>query len=143
MKPKSIIWFDWLFWASILLGLASIANLWPRMAAEFDADPDIAGIGLGAAIAIIAIGNGISILLWFFASHKASNVARWVYTILAGLGAVAGVVDWEGLPPIEIVTNLALSAITFATLILLFLPKSNAWFRNGNIGGKDDIATFE
>lgn len=143
MKPKSIVWFDWLFWTSIVLGLASVAYLWTSLTADLDADPDFAGFGLIAIIAILAVGNGISILLWFLISYRASNGARWVYTVLAGLGALGGVVDWETLPEEEIAINFALSAITVASIVLLFLPASSDWFRKGVVGGKDDIATFE
>lgn len=143
MKPRSMIWFDWLFWASIILGIVSIAYLWPTMTAELEAEPGLGRISVGAIIATVALGNGLSILLWFFVSEKASNTARWIYCVLAGLGAIAGLIDWQHVPAIEVAMNLALSILSIASIVLLFLPASNAWFRNGRVGGPDDIKAFE
>ena len=143
MKPKTIIWFDWLFWISLVLGLISLAVSWPTLEADLEGDPDLQTIGIGAVIGFVAVGNGISILLWFFASHKASNVARWIYSVLGGLGILGAFLDWGTLSMIEIVISLILATMSFAAIIVLFLPPSNAWFRNRGVGGPDDIKAFE
>lgn len=143
MKPKTIIWFDWLFWTSLALGLVSLAVSWPTLAADLEGDPDLQTIGIGAIIIFVALGNGISILLWFFISQKASNVARWIYSVLAGFGVLAAFVNWDIMSMLEIVLGLILAAMSLATIIVLFLPPSNAWFRNRGVGGPEDIKAFE
>ncbi|KAK0348942.1 hypothetical protein LTR94_035132, partial [Friedmanniomyces endolithicus] len=84
MRPVSIIRFDRLYLASIVVGLIGNIIEWPVTIARLTENPDTAALGSGAAIAaggMIATGVLIALLLWFFAAKRASNVARWIVTV--------------------------------------------------------------
>jgi len=134
MRPVSIIRFDRLYLASIVVGLIGNIIEWPVTIARLTENPDTAALGSGAAIAaggMIATGVLIALLLWFFAAKRASNVARWIVTVFTvfalgslfiGLAGSAVIVDAGG-----ILRILAVALQTAATFFL-FRPDAAAWF---------------
>lgn len=62
---------------------------------------------------------------------------------MTGLGVLMTPYGLFDMPFDEMVLSLIISAISVVTIVLLFLPETNAWFRNGGVGGEDDIKVFE
>lgn len=134
MRPVSIVRFDRLYLASIVVGLIGNIIEWPVTLARLTENPDTAALGSSAAIAaggMIATGVMIALLLWFFAAKRASNVARWIIAVftafavgslLFGFGAGAVILDVGGV--LRILAVVLQAAATF----FLFRPDAAAWF---------------
>ncbi|MEL7197889.1 MAG: hypothetical protein AAGL10_06190 [Pseudomonadota bacterium] len=142
MKPKPIIWFDWLFWASMALTIISIGLGWSELQMEITGSDLESGAFLWV-LGVSTIFLGLIVLNWFFVSHKASNSARWIYTFLTGFGVLMTPFGLFEMPLDEMILSLIISAISVVTIVLLFLPETNAWFRNGGGGSEQDIKVFE
>lgn len=145
MKPNTIVWFDRLFWAGAVLAVASLAVNFDIVTAAAGSEP---GAQMGAAVGgIIGFGVvlGLYILAWYFVSKKASNVARWIYTIIVTLIFLVTLVGAAGLAaglvtPLQVLIDVARFGLWLAGAVLLFLPASNGWFMRG---GKPDKDVFE
>ncbi|KQM32192.1 hypothetical protein [Sphingomonas sp. Leaf10] len=134
MRPVSIVRFDRLYLASIVVGLIGNIIEWPVTIARLTENPDTAALGSGAAVAaggMIATGVLIALLLWFFAAKRASNVARWIVTVFTvfavgslfiGLAGNAVIVDAGGILRILAV------ALQAAATFFLFGPDAAACF---------------
>ena len=144
-RPASIIDFERSFWASMLLGVGSLALHWPTIIGSLRSDPATAPMVDSAAIfAGIALGFGfaISILLWYFVARKASNIAKWIYVAVMGFGAVSTLTslnDPTSPTGLALAISLVSTALTALSILFLFRPDARVWF------GKDavDPRTFD
>jgi len=135
--------FNRLFWASIVLGLLYLAYAWATL---FEGTEDLGEMGPffgGVVIFSLVIGYGISFLLWFLIWEKASNVARWIYAVLTGLGAALGVLGLSELPWEEIAASFVMTAVQIAGVVFLYLPDAAEWFETGGGPSANDASTFE
>lgn len=135
MRPKSIVLFDWLLLGSIAVSAVNTALSYDTMAKLFRTQPELAAIGdaggavyLGSHLFSIAI----TLLLWFFISRRASNVAKWILTGLTALGVLSTVnlVQTEqqsGLPPYLLGFAVALIALQAIAVACLFRKDAAAW----------------
>ena len=144
-RPASIINFERSFWASMLLGVGSLALHWPIIIGSLRSDPATAPMVDSAAIFVgIALGFGfaISILLWYFVARKASNIAKWIYVAVMGFGAVSTLTslnDPTSPTGLALAISLVSTALTALSILFLFRPDARVWF------GKDavDPRTFD
>jgi len=134
MRPVSIVRFDRLYLASIVVGLIGNVIEWPVTIARLTSDPATAALGSGAEIlvgAMIATGVLIALLLWFFTAKRASNVARWIVTIFTVFAVGSLFIGYSGgsviLDAGGIVRLVAVALQTVATFFL-FRPDAAAWF---------------
>lgn len=144
MRPASITMFDRLFIGSLVLGLLNTALSYGSVMEQLKADPAVAEMGMatpGFLIGAAAFGYGISLLLWFFISKKASNVAKWILTVLTVLGALMIPLSITATPLVETIITLVLTALQLAAVWFLFRPDAKVWFEHGTKGV--DPATFE
>ena len=129
MRPSSIVNFERVVLASIVLGLINTVLIWDRLSAAVAAS----GLGTGMAVAIQALTIAIYLLLIWFIARKASNVARWIYVILCAIGLVFGAMGLGQTAALYgnlvLVINLVQYALSLASIWLLFRADSNAWFR--------------
>lgn len=135
MRPKSIVLFDWLFLGSVAVSAANTALSYDTMSELFRTQPELAAIGdaggavyLGSHLFSIAI----SLLLWFFISRRASNVAKWILTGLTALGVLSTVnlVQTEqqsGLPPYLLGVSILLIVLQAIAVVFLFRKDAAAW----------------
>lgn len=129
IRPKEIHWFAWIQIASLLFGMFSTFTNWDvlTMSANQDAalSPDtVRSILLGTLI----VGTLLSLLLLWFIWQR-SNVARWIYIILSGLGilfGIMGLVGGEGTNPLS--ATMGQHIVGIILIVLLFLPDVRAWF---------------
>ena len=133
MRPQSIVRFERVVLAMIVVGLlASVLN-WDNMTAAMEE----LGYGGGLVAATQALSVGILLLLMWLIARRRSVVAKWIYVLLSVGGLVMAAIGISGtlrqstpLLIIEIVQWL----LTIFSLWLLFRPDSNAWFSDRNAG---------
>ncbi|MEL6874019.1 MAG: hypothetical protein AAGM33_00940 [Pseudomonadota bacterium] len=129
-RPKSIIWFERLFWISVF--------------ASFVSDLDTEG-SLFELLLIELIAIGLMFLVWDMIARRANNVFKWIYSVLAvvGLGIYTLAVSAHALG-MEILGGLLLemtgpelvaggvaNILSFSAATCLFLKPSRIWFQSG------------
>ncbi len=148
MRPSSIISFERLYLASVVLGLLGGIWAWlhwtdmmpggtpPQMAAMM---PTIMAGGIVFSLIV-------DLLLWFFIARRGSEVAKWIYVVLFAV-AVAGVLrsllggGHVELPGLVCIVALLRVLVEAACAWLLFRPGANAWFK-GDRAPRDLNDTF-
>ena len=150
MRPPSIIRFDQLYLGSLAFRLVIFALGYDALIAKMKAGPGAAELGLdgpGIWFAIVGFGKlGISmvilLLLWWLASRRASNVARWILAIFAALRLVILLPllgDLSMLQMPQIIAEVVFTAVQIAAVWFLFRPDAAAWFRHGPRGMDADV----
>lgn len=139
IRPPSIVKFQWLYLASVVLGLLSTVLGWSqshKMLAEnpvYAEHPEFITIGLAMAVVVIAISIAIVMVLWWLIAFKANEVAKWILVVLTGLGFVlmlfglfvpspthGTIAEW---------TRMLSWAPAVAAIVFLFMADANAWFK--------------
>lgn len=138
MRPQSIKMFDMLFLASLAVGLVNAFVSYESTMAELAAT----GLGIGFFLAIMAFSYGIILLLWFFISRQASNVARWIFVVLTGIGVAFMPFGLFAMPPLEIILAIIVTALQIGSIYFLFQPDAKLFFENKGKGAVDP-STFE
>src|SRR3546814_20411097 len=89
-KPKSILLFDRLFLAAIVLGIAAFAYRWSETSALFASTPEASSLGMGPGFLIgtFAVGMPINLIICYFISRRRSKIAKWLQVALSVLGRV-------------------------------------------------------
>lgn len=144
MRPPSIVKFDQLFFATIAFGLVGFAINWDTAMAQLNANPGLSQLGWDGATLMIgayAMGLAINLLLWFFISRRASNVARWILTALTGYGLISlpFTLFMAPMPIVTMIVVLVSAVLQIAMLWLLFRPDAAAWFKHGPKGMDADV----
>lgn len=132
MRPKSIVIFDWLFLVSLILSMISSALSYSAVTSRFRSDPTLAPLASAGGpflIGSVVIGLGVSLLLWFFISRRASNVAKWILFAFTALGVLSVVRNLQEPMFAGGVTALmiALAILQVVTVFFLFRPDAVAW----------------
>ncbi len=138
MKPHSIGIFDKLYLGSLVVGLANVFVGWETSMAELQAT----GYGDTFLFVTLAIGYGISLLLWYFISNRASNIARWIFIALTALGLVFLPFSLVDLPMLEMLLAVTVTGMQLVAIYFLFRPDSKLYFENQGQGAVDP-STFE
>ena len=129
MRPASIVNFERVVLLSIILGIVNTILIWDRLTAAMA----VTGMGSNFVITVQAITVALYLVLIWFISRRASNVARWIYVVLAAIGlgvGLMGVGQVQALyGTIPLVITIAQYALAIASLWLLFRPDANVWFR--------------
>lgn len=130
MRPKSIVRFEITYWLWVAANLFSVVVDWSRTSTR----PDIAQVldrMPWFPYVVVGISVALLILLGFAIARRASNVARWIYIIIAGISValvVPGLAS-GGLPslPVEWLT-VAAAVLALVAAVFLLLPDARAWF---------------
>lgn len=80
-RPKSILWFERIYFLSLGIALFNEYVMWPVMTAEMGWDSS-SHLALWFFILLL------SLTLWYFVAIKAKAWARWTQIILTGLGLI-------------------------------------------------------
>lgn len=142
MRPQSITRFDQLFLGSLGLGVVNFVLNYDNAIAQLEADPATAGLaasGPSFMVGVLVGSMGISLLLWWLAARRASNVARWILAVFTVLGLLGLPFTISQLPVLQLVVTLAITAMQVAALWFLFRPDATAWFRHGPRGMDPDV----
>ena len=142
MRPPSIVKFDWLYLALLILSCFVFALTYDTTLAPLKADPAAVELGLAGAgfiLSLFGFGMVILLLLWFFVSRRASNAARWNLTVIAAFSLVSLPFSVGDMPTLTILVELALLALQIASVWFLFRPDAAAWFKHGPRGMDADV----
>ena len=137
MRPNSIGMFDKLFLGSLALGLVNMAVSWENSMAELEGSGLNGGVGTSLMVVSVAIGFGISLLLWYFISRRASNIARWILIALTAIGVVSLPFSLFDLPTIPMILAIIVTGMQLVAIYYLFQPDSKLFFENRGQGSVD------
>lgn len=143
-RPKSVVTFERVFWASVAVGLIGGILGWNDVLETYQREPSIAamGFGNGFLIAIWCISLALQLLFWYLIARKGSNVMRWIYVVLMGFGIISALAtignpDMPG--GISQIASLGSTALTAVAIFFLFRPDASDWFTKKR---QVDPATF-
>ncbi len=138
MRPKSIILFERLYLASLVIMVINFFWSFDGMVAQIQRDPAMGQLGWGASamMAIFAASMAISLLLWFFAAHRRSVIAKWILVIFAVIGVFSLSRTFAALSGPHLIAPLLVTALQVAATVLLFRADAKPWFA-GN--GPDEV----
>ena len=130
MRPKSIILFERLYLASLVIMTINFFWRFDGMVAQIQRDPAVAqlGWGEGVMIAIFAISLTISLLLWFFAAHRRSLIAKWILVIGTVIGLVSLFGTFDPANGVQLIAPVLVAALQTTATILLFRADAKPWF---------------
>jgi hypothetical protein len=133
-RPKSIVQFELIYWAVILLGLINTALGWSDMIASVQVQRMIAQVGSASVYATVLFGVVLQLLLWYFVARRGSVIAKWIFVLLTAatilfsvptlLGGTSGSVAMT-------VINIALVVLQLVAVVLLFRADARDWFGEG------------
>lgn len=132
-RPKSILLFERLFLASVLIWCVVQALTWDYRVALLTANPVIATPAAAMATVVLAI-LAVSVATWYFTARRGSGLAKWAAVALAACSAVTFVfgiiaIGQPGMPgPVVKLLSIAVSALCVSAAVPLFRPDARAWF---------------
>jgi hypothetical protein len=87
MRPKSILLFEKVFFASLAVGLVRTVAAWREVASAI-ANPTLKAASMSerAILTSLSLSLVLPLVLWFFIAHRASNVAKWFFLLLTAFG---------------------------------------------------------
>ncbi len=147
MRPSSIILFEKVFLAAIVLGLVNSLLFWGSMTEVLD-DPAVkaAGMGTGFMLFSVVIGAAISLLLWYFIARRASIVAKWIFVVILALGVFGMVANLTN-PAIPKGAQLVGGFVSLLLQLyagwLLFKPDAKIWLESRGTEGASDPSVFD
>lgn len=132
MRPKSIVMFERLFLASLVLGALNFALSYEEATVLLanDAGARKLGLGGGFLIGITAVSTAVYLLLWFLAARMASNIAKWILVVFVGLGVLSALPATMGTWNVTLALSLVVYALEVLALVYLFRPDAKAWLRS-------------
>lgn len=133
VRPKSIIWFERLFIASLLLFMFRTGWNWvaANSAGHESADWWI-NFNL-AQLLLIAFSLSLNLILWYFIARRASNIAKWILVAITALGfavlvGFAPALVRAGMGALAI-SPLITHSLVALSILFLFQKDSRRWFR--------------
>ena len=124
------------------MGIINAALSYQDNLAWLQADPATAQIGFGSGFLIFTtlVSFAIPLLLWYFISRRASNVAKWILigmTVLGGLTMIPTLQQLAQIGTFTIMAALVITAMQFIALAFLFRSDAKAWFASRGQSGID------
>ena len=132
-RPPSILWFERLYLGGVAVNLTNTLVNWSSLQEQVAATPNSELLPSWFMGATIAIGIGISLLLWYFVARRGSVVAKWIVTIFFALGLI-GILRTLGADmaaPGTGIFAVAVLALQAGAVFMLFRPDTKAWFGGG------------
>ena len=134
MRPKPLVYFDWLYGFSLVLSAIGMA-LQP-------ANPEVP---FAASAPIIGITYAIALFIWFAISLRASNVMRWIFSVLTVVnlvGILFMISNSAELQGLELALNIINAVIDVVCVFMLFSAESKDWFASKGSRGVVDPSVF-
>ena len=146
-RPASIVLFEKLYIAVIVIGVIGVALSWNSLSAMAETQPGVPE-SMGSAILIGALVFGflIPLLLLYFIARRASNIAKWIFVILTAFSVYSFIATLSN-PMVPkgllLAVNVVSLALTLYCAWLLFKPDAKAWLESKGADGPADPTTFE
>ncbi len=139
MRPKSIIMFERLYFASLAATVLDAVWSFDAMKAEFGADPAIAETGFagGFTMAIWAFSFAFSLLLWFFIAKRASNFSKWLLVIVTVFGLLMFAANPAEMLATSNPATLVATILSIAAMVFLFRADAREWFSAWKVGAAE------
>lgn len=126
-RPRSIVWFERFFIASLVLSLIDLIYHLDLFTENLADDPEF-GIGLlFILIGAGALGVGLQMLLWYFIAIRASAIARILYIFLWAFGIIGAVMTFKEYMPSEIAFLIVNQLLMLASIVMLFRVDAVLW----------------
>lgn len=130
LRPTSIIWFERFLLTALAIDATNNLASWNSLSTNLVAK----GMSPNAILLLLMClaAPTVGLLFWYFVARRASNLARWILTILVVLGGIGFVAvllhrDAGDQPGILFIAALA-ELLKVLAVALLFTEKSAGWF---------------
>ena len=147
MRPKSIVLFEKIYLGQLAFGFAIAMFNWVNFSAILEM-PDLNALGVGSnfLIGMMVLSLILSLLIWYFITRRASNIAKWIYVVFTGIG-IFGVIGSLNNPltpkGLLLVGNIVVVVLQIYAAWLLFKPDAAEWLETKGASGPGDPKTFE
>ena len=145
-RPASIVLFEKLYIATIVIGLIGVALSWNTLNEAVTNQPGVsASVGSGILIGAMIFGFLIPILLLYFIARRASNIAKWVFVVLTAFSVYSFIATLSNpmMPKgLFLAVNVVSLILTLYCAWLLFKPDAKAWLDSKGAEGPADPDTF-
>lgn len=145
-RPPSIVLFEKLYLAVIVIGVIGVVLSWNSLNAMVTSQPGVsASTGSGILIGSLIFGFLIPLLLLYFIARRASNVAKWIFVVLTAFGVYSFIATLSNpLVPKGLLlgVNVVSLILTLYCAWLLFRPDAKAWLDSKGAEGPADPDTF-
>jgi hypothetical protein len=134
MRPQSIVLFERLFLTSMAVGVIATVVNWGHTTEALSTNPAVANFAGPMIIGSLAFGLCINALIYYFIAHRASNIARWIWTVFFVIGLIGGAFSLLGSKasalygPMQMVLFVINLALELGATIMLFRADARAWF---------------
>ena len=138
MRPQSIVRFEQAYLASVLIGLINLFVSWNTKFATMENDPRFGGnpqmveTGQSMMIGMAGLGVILSLLLWYFAARRGSEVAKWILVVLLIIGVIgllSAITQIAVVGPLSAGLTVLAFALNAYAVWQLFRPDATAWMR--------------
>ena len=148
MRPQSIELFEKVYLGTIAIDLVEVAFGWQRLTADILERFATVSEGTRQVLLIgsVVFAFGISLLLWFLIARRASNIAKWIFVVLAvsGVYSLLKQIVFSTVPKdIDFALNTASTLLGLYAVWLLFRPDAVAWLKSKGADGPGDPKTFD
>ncbi len=138
-RPKSIIWFERFFVASVLSETIDMFVHWDSYFFDQGGDAEARQILVITMALATVLGYAVQIALWYFIAYRASNIARWVLVIITALSLLMSAVFYQGYSGSELIFLAVTQSLMLISILCMFLRGSREWFRTkGAISSNND-----
>jgi hypothetical protein len=108
---------------------------WSSMQEMIAQQPNSAALPTWFLPMTLAFGFVVNFLFWYFIARRGSNVARWIYVVLLGIG-VLGLIFSAAMgtlfaDPVNGIISLINTGLSLACGWLIFRPDAKPWFSGG------------
>jgi uncharacterized membrane protein len=146
-RPASIVLFEKLYIAVIVIGVIGVALSWNSLSAMAETQPGVPGsVGSGILIGALIFGFLVPLLLLYFIARRASNIAKWIFVILTAFSVYSFIATLSN-PMVPkgllLAVNVLSLILTLYCAWLLFKPDAKAWLESKGADGPADPTTFE
>ncbi|WP_170003198.1 hypothetical protein [Pseudopontixanthobacter vadosimaris] len=139
-RPRSILIFERLFLASMIGSLIGFVLSYGAIADAIAAERDLVRIGISpaSAVAFFVVTTAIWLLLYWLVAHRASNAAKWVLTVLTGLGLLMIPTTLASEANFAMFFSLMVTALGVGAVLFLFRPDAREWLQGRSSPGESD-----
>jgi hypothetical protein len=132
MRPQSIVRFEQIFFAYLIVGIVGTTWLWPYRLAMFYATLGATVVSPAMPAWVSAAGFVVQLLLWWLIARVGSASAKWVFVVLiicAGVALATSLAMPLSPPiPITLLTG-ALLVLRVVAAAMLFRTDAVDWLR--------------
>lgn len=144
MRPNSILLFERLYLASLVIGIVNLVMSYDRIVAQIQMDPAVAqlGWGAGAVVVMFVLGLAVSLVLWYFIARRGSSIAKWFLVAFTAIGLLSLPTTLANSNGPALIMAVVINVLQLAAVVMLFRADAKPWFSHKDTSATDP-ATFE